>query len=331
MLTAGKLQDVVETGAPFTWAEAVAIVQQVIASSERDRAGAPSAPGLENLWLAPDGAVFCDNGMPPALTVGDAATLLDALLRHAGGTSLPGSLQYTLARAKHQVDAPPYESIAALAKALSRQERAGRTAILRDLYSRTMNPAPRTAETPQAPRAVSMPSRTAVSERTPTPIDLAGRAADGGPHFTRRPAAVERRRNGLAVDELRRELRAADAECYRAHVRPADDNTRLPGMSELDPMLTRTEADTLRSFSTPRDSRFPRQPLVWWIVAGMAAVMIAFGAGYGFTYEWRHRETQPHRVQLLKVGSPAPDGFRTADAPAVTDEPVSPTADRRVQ
>src|SRR5262245_1915713 len=109
MLTAGKLHDVIETGVPFTWAEAVAVVQQVIASCERDRAMAASAPRLENLWLALDGAVFCDSGMPPALTVGDAATLLEALLRHAAATSLPGGLQYTLARAKHQVDAPPYD------------------------------------------------------------------------------------------------------------------------------------------------------------------------------------------------------------------------------
>jgi hypothetical protein len=301
MLIAGKLQEVIDSGMPFTWAEAVAVVQQVIASYERERAGTSTPPRLENLWLAPDGTVLFE-GCMPALTVGDAATLLDALLQHAQTMKLPGGLQYTLARATCQVDAPPLESIAALAKALSRQERAERTAILRDLYARTMNLAPGAVDPPPSPSVVSIKSRTAPSERTPTRV--AGEAGGGGPLVTGCPVVPERRLSGPSVAELRRELRAADAELYAPVGDAGEETTLLPDMSELyDPVLARTDADTLRRVLKSPDLEMRRRHLLQWIAGAMTAVLIAFGVGYGATYEWRHRGAHYPRVQLFENGS----------------------------
>jgi hypothetical protein len=307
MLTAGKLQDVIDAGVPFTWAEAVAVVQQAIASYERERAGAPNAPRLENLWLSPDGAVLCD-GCMPALTVGDAAALLDALLRHAGATNLPGGLQYTLARATRQVDAPPLDSIAALATALCRHERGERSTVLRELYSRAIDLPPRTAAAPQIPRAASVPSPTHIPEGALTRIGLAREEESGSPRVTRRPAVAERRRTGPSVDELRRELRAADAELFDA-----------------DPVLAGTEADTPPRLPPLADSEV-RPHRRRWILGGITAAMIAFGVGYGCTYEWQHRGVQPNQVQVLPVASPTLRGSSTVDAPRPADDPF--TADR---
>jgi hypothetical protein len=325
MLRAGKLQDVIDTGVSFTWAEAVAVVQQVIACHERERAGAPTAPCLENLWIAPDGAVLCEGGWP-ALTVGDAAMLLETCLRRAGETNVPGGLRYTLARAMRQVDAPPLDSIAALAMALSRHERAQASAILSDLYSRTIDAAPRTSAAEASPKAVSMPPRTAISERAPTPMRPAreGESERG----TRRSAVPERRRNGPAVDALRRELRAADAVLYGAHVwentgntgNTGEDVTLFPRRSDLyDPVLVRTAADTQRPPPTFLNGEAPRRHLVRWIVGALTAVLISFGVGYGAAYEWHHREAQS---ALLEVGSDTPRHV-TVDEPPLAGDPFS--------
>jgi hypothetical protein len=300
MLQAGKLQDVIDTGVPFTWAEAVAVVQQVIASCERERAGTSSPPRLENVWLAPDGSVFCDGGVP-ALTVGQAATLLDALLRHARVNNVPGGLQYTLARATRQVDAPPVESIAAFATALARHERAERSVILSELYSRMMDLAG-TADAPPSARVVSMPCRASTSE--PAPVAREGQAE--GRRVSSPPDLPERRRSGPSVAELRRALRVADAERYARVGENVDaDSTRLPHTSDLyDPVLARTEADTGSAVPSFLDSEIRPRHLGQWIVGAMAAVLIAFGVGYGATYEWRHRGTPHPRVLLVQGGSP---------------------------
>jgi hypothetical protein len=302
MRIAGKLQDVIDTGVSFTWAEAVAVVQQVIASAERERAATSTPTRLENLWLAPDGTVLFEDG-PPALTVGDAATLLDALLRRAPAGHLPGGLQYTIARATRQVDAPPLASIAAFAAALSRHERAERSAVLSDLYSRTMDSGARASVAPQSARVVPMPCRTASSELPPARVP--GESGRGGLHVTGRSAVDERRRSGPSVAELRRDLRAADAELY-AHVEAAarDDITRLPLMSERDdPVLVRTDADRLLRVRAFPHSQRHRRHLLRWIVAAVTAVATAFGVGYGATYEWRHRGAQYIRTQLFENGS----------------------------
>jgi hypothetical protein len=104
--------------------------------------------------------------------VAEAAILLQTLL--PPGAPLPGGLRYALARALHEVDAPPFDSLQDFSATLSRYERGDRTAAVRRLVRRA--------------------------------------AAQGGPAATR--ADGERRRRSQAVVDVRRHLRAADRALY---------------------------------------------------------------------------------------------------------------------
>ena len=132
------LDAILSAGVELTYADAVAVVQQLIAS--RDTVAAEPDPGIappsiENVRLEADGSIHCnaDCSYP---TVTDTAALLDALLSRATSTRVPGGLRYIIGRARRDVDAPPFSSLADLSTALSRHEQRPRMDVLRELFAR---------------------------------------------------------------------------------------------------------------------------------------------------------------------------------------------------
>ena len=167
--------------------EAIAIVQKLINGQPCARPQPPFAPpSPKNVLLDEEGNVACQ-GCDVKPAVSEIGVLLEAML--PPGTRLAGALQYTIARALLNVDAPPFDSIEELSSALARFERHDRDHVLRELVTR------------------------------------ARAAADGDAHaaiipFKHSPASGrvkgERRRPMPAVlaADLRRELRRADLENY---------------------------------------------------------------------------------------------------------------------
>lgn len=123
-------------------AEAVAIVQQLIRSRSAGALRQPfGPPTVETVFLCADGSVICDTCDAP-LAVSDLAALVDAMLPSARtGQDLPvgmsGALRYTLARARLEVDAPPFDSVEEFSRALHRHERGDRTEVVQRVVART--------------------------------------------------------------------------------------------------------------------------------------------------------------------------------------------------
>jgi len=105
--------------------EAVAIAQQLIATlcdgGSLDVLEPPfGPPTAETVVLHGDGTVTC-RGCDATPAVSEIARLLRTML--PDGASRPaGALRYTIARALLEVDAPPFDSIDALSRALARFE-----------------------------------------------------------------------------------------------------------------------------------------------------------------------------------------------------------------
>jgi hypothetical protein len=121
-------------------AEAVAIVQQLLAADQADQQPVPpyGPPSVDNVFLAEDGAVLC-RACVATPAVSEIATLLHSML--PAGAKLPGGLRYTLARARLEVDARPFDSLDELSAALGRQEQGDRREVLRALWNRAAPPA----------------------------------------------------------------------------------------------------------------------------------------------------------------------------------------------
>jgi hypothetical protein len=180
---AQSIQELITSGVELTYAEALAITQELInAVPTDDRAVPPfGPPRLDNVHIYPDGSVEClACGSTPA--VSEIARLLDELLRRGSTPRVPGGLRYTIARALLEVDAPPFDSVQALSAVLARYEQGERSDIVRELYARA---APAEAN----PKVVA---------------------------FER-----ERRHRGPSASELRRHLRQADEALFQhARVEP---------------------------------------------------------------------------------------------------------------
>jgi Tol biopolymer transport system component len=116
--------------------EAVAIVREVWAGAwSAGESRVPLTPG--RIWLHPDGTLSVDEHA--ARSVDDLGCLLEVLLetvRRTGTSRVPGPLFYTMARATGQVDAPPFDSEAALSDALARFDTHDHSGAFRDLLSR---------------------------------------------------------------------------------------------------------------------------------------------------------------------------------------------------
>jgi hypothetical protein len=131
------LNDLAGSGVALQPHEAVAIVQQLMAAPQatHELTPPPGPPSLDNVQIRRDGSVIYPAGAStPA--VFELAILLEAMLPRATTPRVPGGLRYTIARALHEVDAPPFDSIADLSAALVRFEKGDRTAVVRELFAR---------------------------------------------------------------------------------------------------------------------------------------------------------------------------------------------------
>src|ERR1700730_4806867 len=138
-----SLRDVIDRGVELRHYEAVAIAQQVITLLDVDlQLGPPlGPPSLDNVRLGPDGSIVC-SACATSPAVSEIAILLRAMLPRGGTTRVPGALRYTIARALREVEAPPFDSLASMSRALMRQEQLDRSVVLRGLYARSAATAP---------------------------------------------------------------------------------------------------------------------------------------------------------------------------------------------
>ena len=119
--------------------EAVAVVQQLIAAKQADQQPVPpyGPPSVDNVFLQEDGVVVC-RACVATPAVSEIAALLHSML--PAGARMPGGLRYTLARARLEVDARPFDSVDELSAALVRHEQGDRREVLRALWTRAAPP-----------------------------------------------------------------------------------------------------------------------------------------------------------------------------------------------
>ncbi len=113
-----SLAELQRAGFHLTADEAVAIAQKLIQHPPDGPSQPPFGPlAPERIRVASDGSVACA-GCAATPTVVELAILLQDLL--ARSPHVPGGLRYTIARALHEVDAPPFDSLDDFAVALAR-------------------------------------------------------------------------------------------------------------------------------------------------------------------------------------------------------------------
>lgn len=171
----------------IAFADAVAIAQQLICEPEVRRDAKPpyEALTLESIAVTADGAVRCLHTASTP-TVSEVGLVMQRLLRNS--PSLPGGLRYTVSRAIHEVEAPPFESVEDLSKALERFEAGDRREQIASLYQR----AGAASESNAAP-ASSVPSESGSDQ-------------------------PERRTRQQSAASLRRQLREADQRFYESQL-----------------------------------------------------------------------------------------------------------------
>jgi hypothetical protein len=132
-----SLEQLLQT-TPIVPAEAVAIIQQLIVTPNPDRLTSPlGPPSISTVFINSDGAVSCST-CDSTFAVSELASLLDAMLPADGAMNvpIPGGLRYTIARARLEVDAPPFDSITEFSRVLARHERGERPVVIRRLIAR---------------------------------------------------------------------------------------------------------------------------------------------------------------------------------------------------
>jgi hypothetical protein len=135
MATPRSIAELQRAGVVLRADEAVAIVQKLIHDRGHSVLVPPfGPPSIESVFVGDDGSVTCRacEATPGAAEI---AILLQSFLPD-GAPNVSGSLRYTIARALHDVDAPPFDSLDALSAALARHERGDRDRIVRALYAR---------------------------------------------------------------------------------------------------------------------------------------------------------------------------------------------------
>jgi hypothetical protein len=139
MIRRVSIDELVRAGTTLEVAEVLAIARQLISLAERapHELRAPFGPPCpENVFLDPDGTVVC-SGCQTTPTVSELAIFLQGLLPR-GTPGLAGSVRYTIARALHEVDAPPFDSLDDFMTALARYEKGDSQAIVRGLLERVV-------------------------------------------------------------------------------------------------------------------------------------------------------------------------------------------------
>ena len=132
MITTASLDELLNAGAHLSPHEAVAVIQQLLASNGEE--AGETTPAARDVILDTDGRVHCRSGLPSVAAIG---RLLDAMLPCGNGVRVPGALRLTIARACNLVDAPPFASRSALSTALERFESGARGDVVRELLVRT--------------------------------------------------------------------------------------------------------------------------------------------------------------------------------------------------
>jgi hypothetical protein len=183
--------------------EAVAIAQQLMHDDvDASGARAPFGPlSVETVGIDVRGRVHC-HGCAARQSVVEVAIFLQGVLDEFVGR-VPVGLRHALARALHEVDAPPFDSGGEFAAVLARFERGNREDVLERLFRRVAE------------------SMSDVRVRGPeTPL-------------------VERRRAGPTTADLRRELREADLHLYEARAAARRMATRRSsgGAMKVAPMI----------------------------------------------------------------------------------------------
>lgn len=195
-----RLRELRERSAGLRSFEAVAIAQQLMHDDvDTSGARAPFGPlSAETVGIDVSGRVHC-HGCAVSQSVAEVAIFLQGMLDEFVDR-VPAGLRHALARALHDVDAPPFDSGHEFGAVLARFERGARTEVLRRLFRR-------------------------VSE---TASDL-----DPDAPF------VERRRGGPSAADLRRELREADLHLYEARAAARRMATRRSsgGAMKVAPMI----------------------------------------------------------------------------------------------
>jgi hypothetical protein len=138
MSTRTSLIELREAAVTLHAEEAVAIVQQLIHSLPAfdDVPIEPpfGPPSLQNVYLDDEGVVTCQ-ACQTTPAVAEIAIFLQQLLPE-GTPRVPGALRYLIARALHDVDAPPFDSLREFSAALERFENGDRTVVVGTLVAR---------------------------------------------------------------------------------------------------------------------------------------------------------------------------------------------------
>src|SRR3954447_6972006 len=174
------LAELVDQNVEISVADAVAVAQQLISDPDAlGRAQAPyGPPTLESVGVTAGGTVRCLHTASTP-TVVEVALVLQNLL--GSSHRVPGRLRYTVSRALHEFEPPPFESAQDFSTALERFEAGDRREQVASLYKR-------------APAAC--PSDAGV-------VSLFAPSPSVSTH-------AERRMHQRSAAELRRQLREAD-------------------------------------------------------------------------------------------------------------------------
>jgi hypothetical protein len=200
LMIAISIAELRRAGVTIAAHEAVAIAQHLI-HDIRARIPEPpyGSPSPDNVSIGADGTVIC-RGCTVTLTASEIAIFLQAVL--SNGAPVPGGLRYAIARAMHEVDAPPFDSVDDFSVVLAHYERGARLDVVRALAAK-MEPH----------RHVASVSR----------------------------MTIDRRRAGPSSSELRRLLREADRELFEQRLftppppapRPMGSRLRILGAAIL--------------------------------------------------------------------------------------------------
>jgi hypothetical protein len=172
------LAELLDRKVEFACADAVAIVQLLASGPNIADARAPyGPPSLENIAVCGDGSIRClHTAATPSIV--EAALLLESLVNRAHDR-VPGGLRYAIGRGLHEVEAPPFDTLADFSAALSRFERGARSDRIRQLFKAVSSGETSAADAPIVPQG-------------------------------------DRRRHEPTAAELRRQLREADLRLYEA-------------------------------------------------------------------------------------------------------------------
>ena len=185
MPTTYPIGNLIRRGVRLQPHEAVAIAQRVIAALTDDlnAHAASGPPTIETVYIAADGAVSCPGCATPS--VFEIGLFLDSMLAHGCGIKVPGALQYLVARALGEVEAPRFASVAEVSQVLTRCEDGDSRTVVAGLFARA------------SASASTMTGHPTVGMR-------------------------ERRRTTISATELRRYLHDVDRELFLARSRSAE-------------------------------------------------------------------------------------------------------------